>query len=123
MAEPNVLGEREAYSEKRVQEFRDLVAEAVPELSKCPGLCIYTTGSFGRHEAGSHSDLDLFFVRNGEGKVLVAALLEPVGVDESRRVVVRGRADRRQEPGLVGGRAHVPSSFTALASAFRSITT
>lgn len=28
-------------------------------------LCIYITGSYGRLEASPHSDLDLFFIRNG----------------------------------------------------------
>ena len=38
----------------------------MPKLAECEKLCIYTTGSFGRREAGTHSDLDLFFVYDGE---------------------------------------------------------
>ena len=46
-------------------EFRARVREAVPELAGCDDLFIYTTGSFGRLEAGQNSDLDLFFVQDG----------------------------------------------------------
>jgi len=62
----SVFDTRYEYSEGRITEFRDALAEAVPELTKCPNLCIYSTGSFGRREAGKHSDLDLFFVVDGK---------------------------------------------------------
>lgn len=57
---------RNEFSQRRITEFRKALTEAVPELSKCPNLCIYATGSFGRWEAGGHSDLDLFFVLDGK---------------------------------------------------------
>ena len=66
MSAPSALEKRADYSLRRVAEFRDRVAAAVPELESCENLCIYTTGSFGRREAGEHSDLDLFFVQDGE---------------------------------------------------------
>lgn len=62
----SVFDARGEYSQRRIAEFRGDLAAAVPELSKCPSLCIYATGSFGRREAGAHSDLDLFFVVDGK---------------------------------------------------------
>lgn len=64
----SVFDARDEYSQRRIVEFRRALAEAVPELSKCPNLCIYATGSFGRREAGKNSDLDLFFVVDGNGE-------------------------------------------------------
>ncbi len=61
-----VFDARYEYSQRRIAEFRDALVDAVPELSKCPNLCIYATGSFGRREAGEYSDLDLFFVVDGK---------------------------------------------------------
>ncbi len=59
------LEDRYAFSIARIAEFRGKLAERVPDLAGCPNLCIYTTGSFGRKEAGQHSDLDIFFVVDG----------------------------------------------------------
>jgi Nucleotidyltransferase domain len=68
MPSAGILQERVTFSETRILEFRHVVSEAVPELALCKNLCIYTTGSFGRREAGKNSDLDLFFVHAGERK-------------------------------------------------------
>lgn len=61
----SILEARANYSAGRIREFREQVGESVPELARCGNLCIYTTGSFGRGEAGRHSDLDLFFALDG----------------------------------------------------------
>jgi len=67
IATADILAERAAASERRLSTFRKEVSDAVPQLKECPELCIYTTGSFGRREAGRFSDLDLFFVLDDKG--------------------------------------------------------
>ena len=59
------LAERAAYSVLKLDEFRSRVAAGVTELRNHPELCIFAVGSYGRHEAGAHSDLDLFAVHAG----------------------------------------------------------
>lgn len=39
---------------------------SITELAAAPHLAIYATGSYGRREASQYSDLDLFFVAQGE---------------------------------------------------------
>jgi hypothetical protein len=60
-----LLEERRRFSEARLRLLRKGVAK-IPELSSQPGLSIYVTGSYGRLEAHSKSDLDLFFVSSGD---------------------------------------------------------
>ena len=57
----------ENYSKLRLQEISNRVKD-IPQL-KDNFLCIYTTGSYGRHEASENSDLDLFFLDSNENKV------------------------------------------------------
>ncbi len=54
------------YSKVRLNVFRKEIG-TIDELSK-NSLCIYATGSFGRHEASENSDLDLFFLDAEEEK-------------------------------------------------------
>lgn len=54
------LKEHIVYSKFRLNVLRDEIGE-IKELAK-NNLCIYTTGSYGRHEASKNSDLDLFFL-------------------------------------------------------------
>lgn len=65
---PSVFDARRDYSISSIENFRRTLVESVPELARWPNLCIYTTGSFGRYEAGEYSDLDLFFVVDGKQK-------------------------------------------------------
>lgn len=62
---PEVLDERNEACEKRLKTLREEIASDVELLSDIRSLCIYVTGSYGRHEANEHSDLDLFFVHEG----------------------------------------------------------
>jgi hypothetical protein len=56
----DLLNQRRAYAARRVSELRTAL-DGSEQL--CTGkACVYTTGSFGRGEAGDHSDLDLFIV-------------------------------------------------------------
>jgi predicted nucleotidyltransferase len=54
------------YSKVRLNVLKDHISK-IDELSK-NSLCIYTTGSYGRHEASENSDLDLFFLDAEEEK-------------------------------------------------------
>ena len=51
---------RREYTEERISLLRSNLAGAEELLSG--RACVYATGSFGRREASSHSDLDLFIV-------------------------------------------------------------
>jgi len=55
---PGIVAERGEYTDQRLAEFRSRVA-TLKELEPFRNLSIYITGSFGRREAGPHSDLDL----------------------------------------------------------------
>jgi predicted nucleotidyltransferase len=59
-----VFDERATRSRARLEEVCGRVA-AIPELATLKDLCIYVTGSYGRLEASTHSDLDLFLVHQG----------------------------------------------------------
>lgn len=53
-----LLKERRAKTDERLEALRAKLTEASARLAG--KACVYLTGSFGRGEAGSHSDLDLF---------------------------------------------------------------
>lgn len=56
----DLLDRRRSYAAHRIRELRDSLNDSE---RLCAGkACVYTTGSFGRGEAGDHSDLDLFIV-------------------------------------------------------------
>lgn len=54
------------FSKVRLNVLRTEIGK-IQELSK-NNLCIYTTGSYGRHEASENSDIDLFFLDAEEDK-------------------------------------------------------
>ena len=54
------------YSRIRLNEISNRVKD-IPQL-KDNFLCIYTTGSYGRHEASENSDIDLFFLDSNQEK-------------------------------------------------------
>lgn len=60
------LAERRTNTAARINELRDNLksAEAIANNK----ACVYATGSFGRREAGTFSDLDLFIVGRNDGK-------------------------------------------------------
>lgn len=61
------LESRRRYSDERVAQIRKCLRPARSIVGN--HACIYATGSFGRGEAGSNSDLDLFIAgRNARGK-------------------------------------------------------
>ena len=53
-----IIEERRNYSDARFERLRKSLIESV-EICK-DKACVYATGSFGRREASSHSDIDLF---------------------------------------------------------------
>ena len=58
------LADRRCYSRMRIAELRSQLKEA--EALAVGKACVYATGSFGRGEAGSHSDLDLFILAKSD---------------------------------------------------------
>lgn len=54
------IKKRRKESENRLNEIEHKLANASKTLKG--KACVYATGSFGRHEASKHSDLDLFIV-------------------------------------------------------------
>jgi predicted nucleotidyltransferase len=68
-----IIEKRRRYADQRFQQLREAL-ESASEI--CAGkACIYATGSFGRREASTHSDLDLFIVSLSD---------ETDGLDRSR---------------------------------------
>lgn len=55
-----VLDDRRRSSDERLTKFKDWLETASKIVRD--KACVYVTGSFGRGEAGDHSDLDLFIV-------------------------------------------------------------
>ncbi|MCB1501376.1 MAG: nucleotidyltransferase domain-containing protein [Bauldia sp.] len=55
-----ILGERRESSNRRLGDLRKNLKETEKAIDK--KACVYAVGSFGRQEAGYHSDLDLFIV-------------------------------------------------------------
>jgi hypothetical protein len=56
----NELESRRSFTTHRLNDLRSRLAEA--EARARDKACVYATGSFGRREASTHSDLDLFIV-------------------------------------------------------------
>lgn len=60
------LFNRRVQTISRIQELKDKLKTADDLASD--KACVYVTGSFGRKEAGPHSDLDLFIVGKSDDK-------------------------------------------------------
>jgi predicted nucleotidyltransferase len=60
------LADRRSETETRIHRLRERLKEA-HALAEGKA-CIYATGSFGRHEASSHSDLDVFIAGKNDGR-------------------------------------------------------
>ena len=54
------LKRRRSATKRRLSELRTRLVDA--EVRAGDKACVYATGSFGRGEASTHSDLDLFIV-------------------------------------------------------------
>jgi UTP:GlnB (protein PII) uridylyltransferase len=65
MPSGDLLTTRQAYSDMRLKELRRRISP-ISSLSNTDGLTIYAAGSYGRLEASEGSDLDLFFLFNGD---------------------------------------------------------
>ncbi len=61
----NKLEERRNDNLSRLQELTARL-DFISEYPCVDDLCIYITGSYGRLEASKNSDLDLFFIHEGE---------------------------------------------------------
>lgn len=70
------LAERRARTSAKIQVLRNELGEA--EALASAKACVYATGSYGRGEPSSHSDLDLFILAksDADGKSLLRKLDE-----------------------------------------------
>jgi hypothetical protein len=73
----------------------------VPGLFDGANLCLYTTGSYPRGEAGQHSDLDVFFLQEGADEVPFVTRAAAVAALEHVR---QGTTPLDQHPFSGGGR-------------------
>ena len=64
MSGAELLSQRKEWSLCKLTSFKTEVA-SLDDINTHTDLCIYVTGSFGRLEASSESDLDLFFIKAG----------------------------------------------------------
>jgi hypothetical protein len=69
MPQPGLQDSRAIYSQNRLAELRNRLGQ-LPELGTIPGLTVFAAGSYGRLEASEHSDIDIFFFIDGDGKNL-----------------------------------------------------
>lgn len=63
------LETRISFSTAQLDELRAEVSDLVQDV-QLEGLTIFAAGSFARHEASEHSDIDLFFTYHPTGKTL-----------------------------------------------------
>lgn len=61
----DIYTQKAVYSKGRLQELRNRISES-KAADRIPGLTIFVAGSYARHEASAHSDLDPFFVCHGD---------------------------------------------------------
>lgn len=74
-----LLTRRGCFSRERLERLRGEIS-GISELKDLPNLCIYVTGSYGRHEASEFSDCDLFFIYD-EAKGVSIPRLNKVLID------------------------------------------
>jgi len=60
------LEKRRALTEERIRQLKSKLIDADKRCDD--NACVFATGSFGRHEASEHSDLDVFIVGEGTRK-------------------------------------------------------
>lgn len=61
----DIHDERANYSRVRLRELTTRL-QALPELRGFPNLTIFGAGSYARHEASQYSDIDMFFLSDGD---------------------------------------------------------
>lgn len=61
----SIYEDRKKYSEQRLLELREKIG-ILPGILDPPNFTIFGAGSYGRHEASSYSDIDMFFLCNGK---------------------------------------------------------
>jgi hypothetical protein len=61
----SIFDQRKTYSEQRLAELRNRLAKEF-ERQDFPDLVIFAAGSYARLEASQYSDIDLFFIYEGE---------------------------------------------------------
>lgn len=61
----NIQKVKRANSEHKVSQLAKFISESA-EIKFFPGLSIFVAGSYARNEASEHSDIDLFFVLDGD---------------------------------------------------------
>lgn len=62
---PDVYKEKETFSNQRLNELSNRIGD-VEAAERINGLTIFAAGSYARAEASEHSDIDLFFISDGE---------------------------------------------------------
>lgn len=62
----DIINVRHAFSIRQLEILKEKISRC-PDIVSSDKFCIFTTGSYGRLEAGEHSDLDLFFAYEGKG--------------------------------------------------------
>ena len=76
----STLKTRKEFSLKRLKLIETKINKIV-ELRKYKNLCIYITGSYGRHEATKYSDLDIFFISFGKNSTSPISRLSKTLID------------------------------------------
>ena len=66
---PSIYEERSMYSRSRLSELRNRISK-IPVIVDYTDLTIFSSGSYGRNEACSYSDIDMFFLCKEERKDL-----------------------------------------------------
>lgn len=79
---PDTIIRRREFSENRLQELTDAFSTKI-ECRDPDSLAIYITGSYGRLEASTHSDLDIFFLHTGKVDVDQYSRIEKALLDAS----------------------------------------
>lgn len=62
----DIYRQRQLYSERRIDRLGQNLRERIATL-ELTDLVIFAAGSYGRHEASKYSDIDLFFIYEGDG--------------------------------------------------------
>ena len=64
MSKTNIYETRASYSQVRLDELRNRIND-LDEVSDLPNLTIFSVGSYARLEASKYSDIDMFFLCDG----------------------------------------------------------
>jgi len=82
---PKTILRREQHSREVLNRLQKRLLEA--ECSKrVPEFCVYATGSYGRLQAGKHSDIDVFLVRRSNKKKKGDKDIDAVQIKEIKKI-------------------------------------